>query len=669
MQQQQKDHQATSRGQRWYVFVIAALIGVVALGLWTIFQTDSKTPSPAPLVIEAPPEPWDQLGFAEPVLSSKGTVNALVVFAQFSDEANKGTEIPQYAKDLFKPDLEGSLTHFYSTMSYGQLQIQGTVLPKRYTADGTAASYLAPDALTRGDYHRFVKDILKKVDAEVDLGRFDNNGPDGVPNSGDDDRKVDYVFVIPRTVPPNFIRDRASGQAGLGFLRLKSRQDRAPDGKQIYFQGSRYDGALIDEGTWTTTVGIMAHEMAHSLGLPDLYDASFQNEPDQDLSADGAGIGRWGLMGRGTLGWNGDDGPNPLCAWSREQLGWIGRDNDRLLLVERDSSDFRLADLPVVDWEEFALSRRQLKLVHTLLGQKQPAPTAQPLAPLRLPAMGEGALGFARNANSATQGDFAAGFAYKIFLPSSDPDAIGINRPYLLIERQTRQAHYYNRNLPGEGVLIWHISPLAGDNDDESHKLVDLICADGIAADGTYHLGAPDDMDRWARDPAYAQAQGGSLGDAGDLFDGGQYKRLVLALENQDQPLVVAMRREGSEIFSSIRLPWTAAPPPEAIPTAVVEAVVNSLDYHLQANFPNPFNPSTTIPYQLAAPTQVRLVVYNTLGQVVRVLVDQHQPPGSHQAVWDGRDSSDREAASGTYLFRLEAGTAFSQTRQMALIR
>ena len=56
-------------------------------------------------------------------------------------------------------------------------------------------------------------------------------------------------------------------------------------------------------------------------------------------------VGKWGLMGWGTYGWNGADGPNSMCAWSREQLGWIGRDNDRLVELDRDADGLRIEAL------------------------------------------------------------------------------------------------------------------------------------------------------------------------------------------------------------------------------------------------------------------------------------------------------------------------------------
>ena len=77
----------------------------------------------------------------------------------------------------------------------------------------------------------------------------------------------------------------------------------------------------------------------------------------------------------------------------------------------------------------------------------------------------------------------------------------------------------------------------------------------------------------------------------------------------------------------------------------------------LGQNFPNPFNPSTMIRYALSEPTEVRLVVYNTLGQPARVLVDGFQARGGYSVVWDGQDALGRPVSAGVYLYRLEMGT------------
>lgn len=88
----------------------------------------------------------------------------------------------------------------------------------------------------------------------------------------------------------------------------------------------------------------------------------------------------------------------------------------------------------------------------------------------------------------------------------------------------------------------------------------------------------------------------------------------------------------------------------------------------LLQNYPNPFNPETVIRYRLRSASRVKLTVYNALGQAVRTLVNEKQPPGEHEVQWDGRDDENRPVSSGMYLYHLSAGD-FAQTRKMILLR
>ena len=88
----------------------------------------------------------------------------------------------------------------------------------------------------------------------------------------------------------------------------------------------------------------------------------------------------------------------------------------------------------------------------------------------------------------------------------------------------------------------------------------------------------------------------------------------------------------------------------------------------LSQNMPNPFNPSTAIEYQIAEAGQVRLAIYNLLGQEVRVLVDARTEAGHYTITWDGKDQLGRQVASGIYLYRLQAAD-FSAARRMMLLK
>jgi len=88
----------------------------------------------------------------------------------------------------------------------------------------------------------------------------------------------------------------------------------------------------------------------------------------------------------------------------------------------------------------------------------------------------------------------------------------------------------------------------------------------------------------------------------------------------------------------------------------------------LTGNAPNPFNPRTTIHFDLPAAGAVRLSVFDVAGRLVRTLVDDSMPQGSHEAVWDGTDSSGRAVGSGSYLARLECGGRV-ETVRMVVVR
>ena len=745
---------------------IASICSILSFSLLSVVPAFSQCENSFSCAGFEAPEALDRaakiLKRARRILPSKGQIKVLVVFAQFRDEAQGSDSIPAYADGLFDPVRPGSFTHFYHTMSFGQLQVEGTVLPKRYTSDRPVDAYrVEVPGEEDGHYDEFAQEILQKVDQDVDLGQFDSDGSDGVPDSGDDDGYVDYVFINMHSTPRGFIRDGATGIAGLGLDADFLTADISTSGEPIRIRGSRANGAILQEGSLTQTVGSMAHEFGHGLGLPDFYDLVYGN-PEEDSG----GIGRWGLMGWGAHGWQGDDGPNPLCAWSRERLGWIGRENERLMEVEGDEKDLLIADL------------------------------------------------------------HQGGYVIRVPLGATVLDGGFLEQEYLLLEQRTREGHYYNRHLPADGLLIWRIRPYVhithgqGHNDQEEAKVVDLVCADGLYRDRGYPQGGVpdpyrgrDNLDFWAHDAEYRQVHAGNLGDATDPFDGIHFtdfnakanpssnfdgnhsidvasdaairnirskgKRMIVDIELSrwagiingevhwagdiivDGDVTVApqgklvihdntrvrfagwdrltggrdaalceLRIEGELQVSKERLyRLDAANRRRVIAAEGIELAalvqgevwygisVNGLDearadyleeaiivrdaeygfsnqriesasldagwqtgifagagdyaegFALLPNHPNPFNPETTIPFLLSDASQVRLVVYNTLGQTVRILVDDYRPQGMQAAVWDARDEIGQVVAGGVYLYRLEIAGRFTQSGRMLRVR
>lgn len=104
-------------------------------------------------------------------------------------------------------------------------------------------------------------------------------------------------------------------------------------------------------------------------------------------------------------------------------------------------------------------------------------------------------------------------------------------------------------------------------------------------------------------------------------------------------------------------------------PVAVADIPGNlPKQFAVSANYPNPFNPSTTIRYELPITADVNITIYNTLGQQVRVLLDDQNAAGQYEIQWDGRDANGHPVASGLYLYRFES-TQFQQTQKMILLK
>ncbi|MCK4578498.1 MAG: T9SS type A sorting domain-containing protein [Candidatus Marinimicrobia bacterium] len=90
--------------------------------------------------------------------------------------------------------------------------------------------------------------------------------------------------------------------------------------------------------------------------------------------------------------------------------------------------------------------------------------------------------------------------------------------------------------------------------------------------------------------------------------------------------------------------------------------------YKLAQNFPNPFNPTTTIEYLLPINEMVSVAIYNLKGELVKTLVNKYQSSGSHRVVWNGTDSDGNSVASGVYLYRIKSRTV-SLTKRMTFVK
>jgi photosystem II stability/assembly factor-like uncharacterized protein len=103
--------------------------------------------------------------------------------------------------------------------------------------------------------------------------------------------------------------------------------------------------------------------------------------------------------------------------------------------------------------------------------------------------------------------------------------------------------------------------------------------------------------------------------------------------------------------------------------TSVKEIENNTpINFTLTQNYPNPFNPSTTFRYSIPQADNVKVTIYNVNGELVAEIVNQFQSAGTYEVNWNGKNSLGQQLASGTYIYRVQAGD-FVSSRKMILLK
>ncbi len=139
-------------------------------------------------------------------------------------------------------------------------------------------------------------------------------------------------------------------------------------------------------------------------------------------------------------------------------------------------------------------------------------------------------------------------------------------------------------------------------------------------------------------------------------------------------PLVGSQLHQLEKAYSGFWFAWAAYFKPIEIysPTTDVDDndPILSLpqSYGLDQNFPNPFNPVTTIRYYLPQAEEVTINIYNLNGQLIRNLISERKNAGYHEIVWDARDNKGLILPSGVYLYGIQAG-AFTEVKKLTLLR
>ena len=662
------------------------------------------------------PKAHDSYGKTGKILRKRDDINPIhmvVVFSKFKGEASGDSLAPEWAEYLFDGN-PGSVNHYYNEISFGQITITGKYLPKRYELPRVSSYY-------SNNLDEYTRDLLDAVDNDetVDFSMFDNDGPDGIPGSEDDDGYVDFIVLMPMSRPIDFIVGSADGIAELRLQGNYYTSDKNSLDEHIKIGNN--SGTITTAPNLNQAIGLICHEYCHYYGTWDLYDTDHDS-----FETDSAGIGNWGLMSWGLLGWNGTDGPVVPNAFTRMIMGCIGINNSSLVDLYGIHKDVRISDVNLEN-----------------------------------------------------------GRVYRIWVSEKE---------YFLIEYRRSDGSYYDRNIPQNGILIWHIVEKYSNNN-ELLKRCDLECADGRYSDAGYPLGMAEDplqggdnLDFWAHDNGYASEHAGNLGDATDVYDGitftifgpdtnpnshskvtGKYTGIKIFnihtdgndmvfdvsippfsewisyqfpligtafhrfrdIHNPEEPLqkettlyllnygrsshadelvtvyqdsltvddlsqldhIEVQRALEQRIFMNSQPLLNAKIIRENISYATFIDEITNLGitpgefgsgdtFHwiqkisvtgekeplpetieLSQNYPNPFNSRTTITYILPASVSVTLEVFNVLGQKVRVIDHGMQEAGRHTLQFDGEDLS-----SGIYFYRIR-GSMTSPAKKLLLIR
>lgn len=300
----------------------------------------------------------------------RGTLPLVVLQGLFADSPEPQYTTQQVQQVVFDgPSPGGTLPDFYSEVSGGRFTVNGHVRPWVRTSVPREG---AVDFET-GNPVLFFLQTLQGADPSTDFGLYDNDGPDGVPNSGDDDGRVDAAAF-------HFV-EKAATCPGPGIWPHRSRisnwprpdgsvqgpyrtDDLRPNGLPIvvddYITQSTIDctGSLLN-------IAVVTHELGHVLGLPDLYDALGSITPNNRRWV----VGCWTLMAAGAWGcgdaaaYNQVLRPPHMGAWEKEQLGWanvleVGDLLDFTVTLPAVQGSNQVLRIPVKDGEYFLVEYR-----------------------------------------------------------------------------------------------------------------------------------------------------------------------------------------------------------------------------------------------------------------------------------------------------------------------
>jgi M6 family metalloprotease-like protein len=576
-------------------------------------------------------------------------LNNIVVFIRFSDESEFADQAYTYAS-MFNGNAPGvnSLYNYYLEASYGQLSVVTSLYP--LTASATVVSY--QDAHPRAFYQPYnaVTDSIGYNGGDNGTERRDREQillknamqsvasqiPTGLVVDSDGDGRVDNVCFI--------IKGSTTGWSSLLWPHMWSlySQTVSINGKRVWDYNVQLQNSLLPGNA-----GVLAHEMGHTIGAPDLY--HYATNPVTP-------VGSWDLMASNA------NPPQHMGAYMKYKYGkWIASiptisSPGRYFLhpVTSPTGNCYKIPSPYSSSEYFVVEYRKKT---TLFESKIPD---------------EGLLVY--RVNSARSGN-ASGPPDEIYIyrPGGSAAANGLLSKAAFsketgldsIDDVTDPSSFLSSGLPG-GL---NITAIGARGDSIGFTLGTPMPA--VIGSFTAFAVRPDSIivswatlaecrnkgfrvqSAFADSGIYVAVQNGYVSGSGTSTDSHTYTFVDRTNTGQRFYRLSETDSTGRVFYSShvsIQMPATVGEPVPA-------------EYVLSQNYPNPFNPSTTIRYEIARGGYVLLRVYDLLGREVATLVNERKPAGTYAVQFNASG-----LASGIYFCRLAAGT-FIETRKLLLER
>ncbi len=639
-------------------------------------------------------------------------LHIMIVFTKWKGESPGDSLAPYWANELFS-GVTGSINDYFKSVSFGQYSVTGGFYPKVIEMPADTTFYKRSDAYTI--------DVIKILDQlpDFNFADYDNDGIDGIPNSVDDDGYVDYLVLMPRSHPYNFIFKNANGVMNLSLPEPYVTNDLRPYGQRIIID--KNSGCIAVARQKSVAMGTIVAEIAHAYGALDLMDKMYDTP-----ETDSAGAGWWDVLSWGATGWDSTGIPMGPCAYNRMLMNCIGVNNTNLVdlygaregirikpvgnpdgkvyrigissmeyfLIEhrsRESSYFYDMQIPksgLLIWhvnENESNSSEELKLCDLECPDGRFQDKGYPLGLKPDPLKGRDNLDFwSRDVSYRTEyagnlGDITDvfdGAAYTEFTDRTNPNTRSERNP-----NYPSGIEIYNIHFEGEEIVFDCVASSTPSIRPPSLPIIGSAYQRSKA-------NAPARPEGSAK-TAYLVNSGSNLRPDLLIVESGEslvvrnvekltphqlHEAAITALTGGENPGNASVTRQNipPEAFSAVLGDYDLRPEDitggkslRLVQKMILEQNRQELPFVLRVhqNYPNPFNAETTIPYLISREGPVTIEVYNILGQKTLELDQGVRKTGAHAARLNANG-----LASGIYFYRLR-GAGVSQTKRFTLIR